>query len=120
MTANVKTTHTLQSVPGELTAGDLRAFLQGVPATAEVKVRTDYPDRPGERGTITLTVGGHPVVPATAADDKTLMADPWPRCDDHREHQHRDGKPPWCNRCGWNRGRPAIVAQQYGTPRAEK
>lgn len=27
-----------------------------------------------------------------------------PHCPNHKEVQHRDGKPPWCNRCGWNRG----------------
>lgn len=33
-----------------------------------------------------------------------------PVCPDHVEVQHRDGKPPWCNRCGWQHrvsGRPA-------------
>jgi hypothetical protein len=28
-------------------------------------------------------------------------------CDDHVEKQHRDGKGPWCNNCGWSLGRPA-------------
>lgn len=40
-----------------------------------------------------------------------------PECEDHRERQHRDGKPPWCPHCGWNRGRPAEPAQRLGTPR---
>lgn len=39
-----------------------------------------------------LTMGSHPH---------------WPFCPDHLEVQHRDGKPPWCETCGWNRGRPA-------------
>lgn len=42
-----------------------------------------------------------------------------PPCDRHIETQHRDGKPPWCNACGWNRGRPAIPARQIGTPRPQ-
>lgn len=25
-----------------------------------------------------------------------------PPCDNHNEFQHRDGKPPWCNTCGWS------------------
>lgn len=33
----------------------------------------------------------------------------YPPCPDHQESQHRDGKPPWCSACGWNRGRPAIL-----------
>ena len=35
-----------------------------------------------------------------------------PPCPNHREVQHRDGKPPWCPDCGWNRGRPAVPARQ--------
>lgn len=31
-----------------------------------------------------------------------------PPCDNHRETQHRDKRPPWCETCGWNHGRPAI------------
>lgn len=33
-----------------------------------------------------------------------------PPCPDHVERQHRDRKPPWCDRCGWQHavsGRPA-------------
>jgi hypothetical protein len=28
----------------------------------------------------------------------------YPECEGHNEVQHRDGKPPWCDYCGWNRG----------------
>lgn len=30
---------------------------------------------------------------------------PYPDCDWHIEVQHRDRKAPWCERCGWHRGR---------------
>ena len=33
----------------------------------------------------------------------------FPECDDHKEVQHRDGLRPWCRKCGWNRGRPAVA-----------
>lgn len=33
---------------------------------------------------------------------------PYPPCAGHKEVQHRDGKPPWCDACGWNRGHPAV------------
>lgn len=36
----------------------------------------------------------------------------YPPCESHKEVQHRDAKPPWCDRCGWNRGRPALPARQ--------
>lgn len=39
-----------------------------------------------------------------------MPARDFPECDNHIEIQHRDGKPPWCRRCGWNRGRPATPA----------
>lgn len=29
-----------------------------------------------------------------------------PECPDHKEVQHRDMKPPWCNTCGWRRAVP--------------
>lgn len=44
----------------------------------------------------------------------------WPECEEHEEVQHRDRKPPWCNACGWNRGRPARPARKLGTPRSER
>lgn len=40
----------------------------------------------------------------------------YPPCREHREVQHRDGKPPWCHQCGWHRGRPATPAKKLGTP----
>lgn len=42
---------------------------------------------------------------------------PWPECGQHKEVQHRDGKPPWCGRCGWNRGRSAVEPRKMGEPR---
>lgn len=42
-----------------------------------------------------------------------VPAHPWPECPDHREVQHRDRKPPWCNTCGWNRGQ-TIPPRQIG------
>ena len=35
-----------------------------------------------------------------------------PECDSHKEVQHRDGKPPWCNNCGWRHAKPATPAVQ--------
>lgn len=42
---------------------------------------------------------------------------PWPECRAHKEVQHRDAKPPWCDRCGWNRGRTAVEPAKVGEPR---
>lgn len=39
-----------------------------------------------------------------------------PPCENHKEVQHRDQKPPWCNACGWNHGREAVQARQLGSP----
>jgi hypothetical protein len=43
---------------------------------------------------------------AVVAAVDTLAPQP-PPCSNHSESQHRDGKPPWCNACGWGWGRPA-------------
>jgi hypothetical protein len=48
--------------------------------------------------------------------DETPSHEP-PPCENHREVQHRDRLPPWCDACGWNRGRPAIAPHKYGDPR---
>lgn len=42
--------------------------------------------------------------------------EPWQH-DGHRLVQHRDGKPPWCNACGWSSPLPAIPARKVGEPR---
>lgn len=42
-----------------------------------------------------------------------------PLCINHRERQHRDQQPPWCNECGWTRGREAIPAAKLGITRRE-
>lgn len=107
MTSKTTTVRTLTSVPGDLTAGDLYEFLDGVPADAAVTIRTDYPDRPGERGSVTLSVTGASDAAATV----------WPECDNHREVQHRDGQSPWCNTCGWNRGRGSVPPMQIAPGR---
>lgn len=44
-----------------------------------------------------------------------VKAPSYPECPAHREFQHRDGKPPWCPDCGWNRGRPAVPPRQIRT-----
>jgi len=36
-----------------------------------------------------------------------------PPCDAHREVQHRDRRPPWCDNCGWSHGRPAVPPRKY-------
>jgi len=43
-----------------------------------------------------------------------------PDCPTHHEVQHRDGRSPWCNSCGWTWGRPASPARKIGTPRSER
>lgn len=47
----------------------------------------------------------------------TPQPDPWPDCPKHKEVQHRDGMSPWCNACGWNRGRPAVPPMQIAAAR---
>jgi hypothetical protein len=52
------------------------------------------------------------------ADPEQTTSQP-PPCPDHVERQHRDGKPPWCNRCGWTRALSA-PATKHGKSRAER
>lgn len=40
-----------------------------------------------------------------------------PACPNHKEVQHRDRKPPWCNKCGWSHGQAAVPARPLGFPR---
>jgi hypothetical protein len=40
--------------------------------------------------------------------------DPSP-CDEHKEVQHRDGNPPWCNACGWRHATPAAPPQRFAS-----
>jgi len=61
-----------------------------------------------------------PEVAASIERTVARLAREWPECPEHKEVQHRDRKPPWCNTCGWNRGRPAIGARKVGTPRSER
>lgn len=51
--------------------------------------------------------------PTTEGADESVP----PPCPTHLEVQHRDKMPPWCNTCGWNRGRPAILPRKIGEPR---
>lgn len=43
-----------------------------------------------------------------------------PECDGHNETQKRDGKPPWCTRCGWTHGQPARPARKIGRTAEER
>ena len=38
---------------------------------------------------------------------QVLMTTP-PECEDHREVQHRDGRGPWCDTCGWSHRRVTV------------
>lgn len=51
-------TQRLVCSPGELTAGALRQFLDNnnIEDAAHVVVRAEYPDRPGDGGSITIEV----------------------------------------------------------------
>lgn len=40
----------------------------------------------------------------------------YPDCREHREVNHNDGAPPWCNRCGWHRGADGTPAKRYNSP----
>jgi len=56
-----------------------------------------------------------PVPPVSTGYDVTF-----PACPDHHERQHRDMHPPWCDACGWNRGRVARAPQKFGNPRKHR
>ena len=44
-----------------------------------------------------------------------------PGCADHREVQHRDRQPPWCDECGWSRGSIQYATHwKGGLSRAER
>jgi hypothetical protein len=45
--------------------------------------------------------------------DKPLEKVSYPECGNHVAVQHRDGKPPWCDSCGWNRGQAAVPPRQW-------
>lgn len=47
---------------------------------------------------------------------QVLHDPPWPECSDHREQSHREECPPYCRRCGWNRGRTAVAPRQIAKP----
>lgn len=54
--------------------------------------------------------GVNPLVPEDTVI--TGQVPVFPACRDHKEIQHRDGQPPWCRHCGWNRGTPGAPARQ--------
>lgn len=92
---------------GEVVAGGgdgwdvIIASALGKPTTCKVW-RNDVLVFDGIDSAAVLEVGG--------GEDRVLTATTPPPCAAHREVQHRDGKPPWCDTCGWNHGRPAIPA----------
>ena len=51
-------------------------------------------------------INGEPMVNATVIDGRVVVQtavghfNQHPPCDDHVTVQHRDGKPPWCRKCG--------------------
>lgn len=49
-----------------------------------------------------------------------LEAPQAPECEGHREQQHCDSKGPWCSRCGWTHGQPAIPAEKRGASITER
>lgn len=56
-------------------------------------------------------------VPVSGNTDPMSAGEPVeepPPCPQHRETQHRDNQPKWCNRCGWTHGRPATPARKIG------
>ena len=54
-----------------------------------------------------IAVALAPLIEARVREARSGTVTP-PPCDNHRETQHRDKRPPWCETCGWNHGRPAI------------
>jgi hypothetical protein len=58
---------------------------------------------------LNLEVKVTPLVDAAVSGNE-----PPPPCLDHREIQHRDGKPPWCDACGWRHEMPARPAMKLG------
>lgn len=123
-----------------LTVGQIREEMANLPDDAQVFVDGN-PDRPivgviqsqqipddalgtWETGDPTvlgleLWLGGDDEFPAPRCSHSTRPAGELtpPACITHVEVPHRDGRPPWCNACGWNRGRLAVAAQKYGDPR---
>ena len=54
MGKKITSTHMLECPMSELTAGDIKEFLQDVDDSAKVKVRAYHSDRPGEISTVML------------------------------------------------------------------
>jgi hypothetical protein len=46
-----------------------------------------------------------------------MSAETPPPCENHVEIQHRDRRPPWCSKCGWSHGRPALPPRQIAKHR---
>lgn len=53
---------------------------------------------------------------ARQPETTTAESSPWQH-DGHRPVQHRDGKPPWCDACGFDSPTPARPAVRRGEPR---
>lgn len=49
---------------------------------------------------------------------KPAPVEPWEHVG-HNPVQHRDGKPPWCNACGWTSPVPAVMAKAVKGCRAQ-
>lgn len=90
MTARITASRTMTVQSSGLSVGDLRAFIEGQPDGTTVRVTTSGGGNQLDPSTTTLTVTESPRPQADAA----------PACSDHKPVQHRDGKEPWCDRCG--------------------
>lgn len=63
---------------------------------------------------MTITPGGNPVCEDCGrwyGPGVEHVCEP-PECENHKEVQHRDGNPPWCNSCGWRHMVPAKPARK--------
>lgn len=61
------------------------------------------------------TVSSPPTKPNDALTAKAAAVTP-PPCANHKETQHRDAKPPWCNACGWRHAKPGTPAAKLSRP----
>jgi len=89
MTARITTSRTMAVQSGQLSVGDLRAFIEGQPDDTTVRVTTSGGGNQLDPSTTTLTVAG-----PTRSQTNAFA------CSDHQPVQHRDRKEPWCNHCG--------------------
>jgi len=105
MTVRITTSRTMTVQSSQLSVGDLRAFIEGQPDDASVRVSASGGGNQLDPSTTTLTVTEAPQAHATSS-----------ACSDHQPVQHRDRKEPWCNRCGLtNDGREPAVRGSTAT-----